>query len=386
MNKTTISTSRIKTKDIHWKSILPICMLGFFGLLMEYYSFNHLYFNGNLWIIPVVFLSVSLLCIEHKKMTVSFSLRWMIIGSLFWNIWRLIYWIFATRGLSLHFFLAIILLPITKLLNVSGTIYLLFSMVFFLLSIVGFNWIGKNYNKRWAKLSGFIFFLFLMIIASISIYTGQSHFSDNCHGNSALNNGTFCYISSNLGIVGTMWVTMIFMIWALTHGLKTSTQNGILSSICIIAMQPIWIEIFFNPSRILYVPWQIALITPGKYSDYAADLPRIMSILNIIPIIAFFIIIPVGLVVMKSEKFRKWWVLVSSAITMLLILWILLHTLNSSEAVFEYSTRDYVIFVLMAIMVWLPLLIFTVVSEKAAENKLEPEEDESHVSELAQKS
>lgn len=161
-----------------------------------------------------------------------------------------------------------------------------------------------------------------------------------------------------MGVMGTLWVTLVFIIWGITFGWKQRQYHGSLANLWIIGLIPVWIAIFFNPTRILGV---ILLKIIRESSDPTLERLLISSMraLNLIPIIVFFFIIPTGLLQSKSDKFRKWWLIFVSAMTFFFILVILFFNLISSVSVYSYSITDQSMFILMAIQIWLPIAIVT---------------------------
>ncbi|MCI0557988.1 MAG: hypothetical protein MN733_05795 [Nitrososphaera sp.] len=238
------------------------------------------------------------------------------------------------------------------------------TIVAILLSAWGSYWLYKNFDPRWLRKGTIYWGLLLAVVVMVAAYSSQPHFKENCIGLNAYSQSLSCRLRDNLGVIGSIWVTLTFLLWALTFGFHQAKSSGMLANLWLVALEPAWIAMFFNPTRILGVILLKVIRAPGDHSLLDQLLTANMRALNLIPIAAFFLLIPIGLLLLKSEKLRVWWTISMSTITFAIMLGVLFQALDIARSVFSYSTSDRVVFVLMALQVWLPLIIVSLVGYK----------------------
>jgi hypothetical protein len=332
---------------------------------MEWKSFGNWDFSELVWLGAVLILSLIVRSMYLAKKTFSPGM-WVAFGTLCWFFWRFLFWIFASRSGLIFSLIASLMFPIQRVFgtDVVEMIMLGLTIITLLLSIWGTYWVIKSFNVHWLGKGTIYWGLLLAVVVIVAVYSGQQIFKDNCFGVDAVSESLSCEIRNNLGVVGSTWVTLAFFFWALTFALRQAKFYGVLTNLWIIALEPLWIAIFFNPTRILGVILLKVIRAPGDHHALDQILTANMRTLNLLPIAAFFILIPIGLFLLRSEKLRVWWTVSASAITFAIMLGILFHSLEIGKSLFLYSTTEQIIFVFMALQPWLPLVVVSFVGNK----------------------
>ena len=362
-----IDLKRNATFSNLWKQIFLIILFGCYAAWMEWKSFDNVDFSDLVWLGAVLILSIIIRSSFLKQKSLS-PVLWVALGTLCWSIWRFSNWIFISREGIIIGSIGLLTFPIYWIfesemgpaeLTMRGL-----TIIVILLSIWGTYWVYRNFDIRWLRKSTIYWGLLLAVVVIVTVYSGQPHFKDNCFGVNSLSESLSCRLRDNLGVIGSIWVSLTFFLWALTFGFKQAGSNGMLANLWLVALEPVWIAMFFNPTRILGVILLKVIRSLGDYPLLAEILTANMRALNLIPIAAFFILIPIGLLLLKSEKLRVWWTISMSTITFAIMLGVLFQALDIARSVFSYSTSDRVVFVLMALQVWLPLIIVSLVGYK----------------------
>jgi len=201
-----------------------------------------------------------------------------------------------------------------------------------------------------------------MIVLIITIYSTQPNFLKNCIGVGGFSDCLFCYFYEYLGIIVSLLIIVIFVLWVLVYSFQQARISGMQASLILVSMQPVWIAMFFNPTRIIGVPLHYIFRSLGKYEQFRLIVTSNMQLLNMIPLVAFFLIIPIGIILIKNEKLCNRWILTTSAIVFIIIDGIMLYVLNNVEPVFKYSLFYLTFFLLIPIQLWLPFVIFSSVN------------------------
>jgi hypothetical protein len=345
------------------KQILSITLLGLYATWMQWKSFGFVDFSEMVWLGAVLILSIIIWRLYNQKILAPEM--WVAFGTLCWSFWRYLGWIFASRsGLTIGL-ISILTTPLQNLLEVDVVELIIFilTLIFVLVSMWGAHWTYKNFDINWLRNGSIYWLLLFSFVVVVAIYSAQQQFQDNCFGLNAYTSSLFCQVSNNLGVVGSIWVTITFVLWALTFTLHQAKIYGVLANLWIIALEPVWIEIFFNPSRILSVILFKEIRTPGDNIP-AGMLEANIQALNLLPLAAFFVLIPIGLLILRSEKLRLWWMLSASTITFVSMLGVLFRALEIGKPVFTYPTAEKGVFVFMALQLLLPLVIMALVGDK----------------------
>ena len=349
---------------VQWKQIFLIILLWGYSIWIEWESFGNIYFSEWVWLASII-----LLCIIQrgllKQITLS-SVRWMALGVIFWSSWRFINYIFASRAGWIVSIVRFLTHPLEIIFDCEpfDSVVIVIIFVCIILSIVGAFWIFKRFKPIWLRKAKIYWVLLLMIILIITIYSTQPQFLKNCIGVGGFSDCLFCYFYENLGIIVSLWIIVIFLLWILIYSFQQARINGMQASLILVSMEPAWIAMFFNPTRIIGVPLHYIFRSLGKYEQYRIIVTSNMQLLNMIPLVVFFLIIPIGIILIKAEKFCHRWILTTSAIVFVIIDGIMLYVLYTVEPVFKYSLIDLIFFLLIPIQLWLPFVIFSSVNNK----------------------
>lgn len=357
MNQLIDTQENAISSNSKWKQIISTILFGLFASWMEWRSFGFIDFSELVWLSLVLMLSVIVIknYVTQKELPIGL---WVIFGMLFWSLWRLLVWIFVDRAGLIFGLISIITLPIRSTFGVDviNLTALGLTLLFILLSTWGNYWVYKHFDIGWMRTNLVYWVLFFAVVVMVAVYSGQQQFTEQCLGITTYTSNLFCHLRSNLGVVGSTWFTLTFLLWGLTFALRNTNTHGVLAILWIIALEPVWIELFFNPSRILGTIL-IKAISSTEGNALSDVLVTNMLFLNLLPLVVFFVLIPIGLLVLKYEKLRVWWTLSASALTYATMLGMLFRTLEIGKLMFSYSTTERIMFVLMALQLLLPLII-----------------------------
>lgn len=347
-----------KTSCLSWRAMILGACVSCCALWLEYASFGNADFSDLPWLAVVMLLS----CLIGGSFLANRPLpytMWVPTGVLLWSCWRLYTWIFASRASWIMGVIAILTYPLRHVLNLELSSLVLWaeSISILIISAVGGCWLYKNYrHSRLEKNSGW-YGLFLIITVTTATYYSYGPFRQQCLGMNAFSSNLACEIRNRLGFVGTLWVTLIFCGWGIGHGIKYVQSHGRLSMLWPIVFEPLWIEMFFNPTGIVGVILLLKTRSLTGYDPIAQSLETSMRVLNLIPISVFFMVIPAGLFFLKSERSRGWWSIGMSAMAFVAIIGILFFALEIGKPIFLYPKAAIGVFLLTAIQLWLPIVI-----------------------------
>jgi hypothetical protein len=143
----------------------------------------------------------------------------------------------------------------------------------------------------------------------------------------------------------------------IAFALEQIDKYGPLVTLIVAGFEPIWIESIMNPAQILSVPYLTLLRNPPVDVSLYPILDSAINLVNFLPIASFLLIIPVGLIVIPTNRYRFWWSATWSAITFAAIFVVLVVTLDLVRVYFEYSLYDYFMFGLLLVQLWIPMLL-----------------------------
>jgi hypothetical protein len=366
---------------LHIPKKIDLIMIISFGLVanwMEWRSFGNVDCSEMIWLGISLVLGIILHTTNHFRTTSVTTIHWLVLGGLFWYVWRFIYWIFASRGGAVFSILSFLTAPLGNLMktNPEERLIGLFAILVCGLGVWAMVWIVINWNNQFVRKAKIYWIVLVLIVLTLSIYTHQPAFELNSFGVSSYSNGFYFLISDQIGVIGSTVIAIVFFLWCFTLAFRNGGDSENSPILIIAAMTPVWIEIFFNPTRILSVPMLNAIRSNADSSSLVESLEIFMRILNHVPIVVFFTIIPFIMLSTKSKKIQNASVGIISGITLLGMLGLLFYSLELSKSVFRYELVDYLIFSLMALQIWLPTLIAIIVSSKIDRSFLTPEETE----------
>jgi len=343
----------------NWIKPVIIFILGLYALGIEISSFADLDFNG-LHLIALIILSfITSVTPSKDKDTQPFA--WAGYGMFFWGGWRFLDWVLNDR--IIFAIINFLTRPAQRAFGVTalGLIIPAITISLIIWCIAGNYWIYKHFKTLWPRWSRVYLSILLIIILSTAVYTSLENTKDSCFGIVAITQGMHCHLRASLGVIGTFWVTTTLLIVPLTLTLQQTKIYGTLASIPIVTLTPVWIEAFFNPAQVLGIPmFKLLRASPFDISTYSA-LENYIKIIGAFPVVVFFILIPIGLLLSKSEKFRLFWIASVSAITFAIILAILFEGLNVARLLISYSVFEHSLFYLQALQLWLPLALITII-------------------------
>jgi hypothetical protein len=260
-------------------------------------------------------------------------------------------WIIGLIGLLTY--------PLQELLRMDVVEITLYGLTILIVvfSLWGTYWVYKNFDPAWLNIRRAVWGVLIGIIILVVIHTNQQYSMGYCFGINSLSSSLSCEIRNYLGVVGSTWVVITFILWAITYMSRQVKKYGGLSILWLVVLEPVWIMMFFNPTRILGVVLLNVIRSPEDLGFLNQLLTTNMRLLNILPIVAFFLLIPSGLFLLNSKEMQLRWTVLGSAVSLLIILGLLFFSLIISKSVFSYSIIDHLIFVLMAVQLWMPLLI-----------------------------
>jgi hypothetical protein len=347
-----------------WIQIILVTLLGLCAAWMEWESFGNWDFSELIWFVAILILSILIVMSYHIQKTLSPAM-WVALGTLCWIIWRFINWIFTSRAGWIIGFISILTYPIRKIIgiDVAELVILVITILLVMLGIWGTYWVYKHFDIRWLRKNSICWGLLLVVVVIVATCNGQLQYKDNCIGVNAFSESMSCSLRDNLGVIGSIWVTLTFLSWALTLALLQAKSNVVQAILWVVALEPVWIAIFFNPTRILGVVL-LQVIRASGDNILIQILEANMRILNLLPIGVFFLLIPIGSLLLKSMKTRIWWTILVSAITFAIMLGVLFQSLHTFRSVFLYSITDHAMFVFMALQVWMPIAIVAFVGYK----------------------
>ena len=130
-------------------------------------------------------------------------------------------------------------------------------------------------------------------------------------------------------------------------GFSLSKRAGVAAGLLIVACEPVWIEMFFNP-----------LHAVRTYAYNSPNVELTLVILSFLPLFCFLVIIPIGVLRSCSRQGQKWWLLVPSFLTLTSINVLRGFALQGTQA--EYSSATWLRYGLVVFQLWLPLLLAVV--------------------------
>lgn len=362
MTKQRVMRSTIGVSPLPWWKIFLAIIPGLCTLWIERPALKVDY--GDRGFVVAVLVSVILMGIalsqEHRLAPWS----WPVFGMLLWSGWRFLHWVLNDRVML--FLVNYLTSPVQRMLGADATELITYVAITIVIigGAWGTYWIYKHFDGRWIRWGVLYLVFLLVIIVATAFYTSSEETQTNCFGVTLISSGLHCLLRADLGLMGTIWITLVLLLLPVTFALQQAKTYGPLVSLFVIVFEPAWIEMLFNPVQVLGVPYFRLLRTPLRDTSLYPSLDFAINIVNALPIVSFLLIIPAGLLIFRSDKLRLWWVVSLSAITFAAIFLVLIQTLALVRPAFEYSLLDYFMFGLFIVQLWMPVLIVAVVSHK----------------------
>ncbi len=347
-----------------WWKIILVIVPGLCALWIERTSFARTDYGGQGFFVAV-FVSAALIRIALSKEHRLPPWSWSVFGMLLWSLWRFVNWALNDRGML--FIINFLTRPIQRVLGVDRIELMLYSITAILIigGAWGTYWIYKHFEGRWFRRGRIYLSFLLIVVVATALYTNSEEARANCFGVAFLSQGLHCHLRANLGLIGTIWITLVLLLLPVTFALQLAKTYGPQASLLVVAFEPAWIEMLFNPAQILGALYFKLLRAPPVDTSLYPSLDAAINIVNVLPIVSFLLIIPAGLLLFRSGKLQLWWSVLLSAITFAAILAVLIQTLDLVRTVFEYSPLAYAMFGVFIIQSWIPLLMVAVVGYKS---------------------
>ena len=199
-----------------WKQIFLIIPFGFYAAWMEWKSFGNWDFSDLVWLgaVLILFTIIRSSYLIQKYLS---PVLLVALGTLCWSIWRFSDWIFTSREGWIIGLIGLLTFPIQWIIGsriVPAELTMLgLTIIVILLSIWGTYWVYRNFDIRWLRKSTIYWGLLLAVVVIVTVYSGQPHFKENCFGVNALSESLSCDLRDNLGVIGSIWVTLTFFLW-----------------------------------------------------------------------------------------------------------------------------------------------------------------------------
>jgi hypothetical protein len=338
------------------ESILSILLVGLVLTCLEYYSFGNYGFSELLWGFVGIFLIVKLFYL-NKKRALHTPSGWVYLGQFSWVIYKYVFWLFASRTGYSWIFIQFLFSPLSKIAEVSlGTLVLCFFALFLLLLSFAIGILVVK-NKCWKTILKTPFFWAILCggIIFLNISLTKEPFLGNCTSFNPFSEGITCRLRNALGWVGSSWVTFFYLSVLLFYIETQKKKYSRLASLPVLFLSPLLLAILINPARILSV-----ILSINHHGVKNAIIQSLVEnnilIINLVVSVLFFIVLPLGLILIKTNKMQKAWTFFGSLLGYFLVTGILFCTVLLSEQVVSLNFYELVIIALLSLLSFSPVL------------------------------
>lgn len=330
-------------------------MVGGNALWANYDLFRTWHPGGKSWIILALLLIYYL--VFSKRFRIRLSDDLFFIGVLIWCFWRMVFWIQMNRTIGAV--LAVIVFPISFIFDKPGgemTLYL-FGITILLFCAWLMFWFIKSTIEKKIVLYPKILIPIVILIVITSLQTFSRAQDGLCSGLAASILGFNCTYFIDFGIIGILLSKFGFIIF-FTYFLSSKLSDASTSPALIyLGGFPFLIEFFFNLPQV-YSGLYHSLESSGEDLKLFRQLYLLKNVQILLPLVVIFLIIPIVDQLFK-KRYSGFFHIISSGILLfsLMITLIIGNTLIGSAN--GLSGLDLLGYALQAILLWLPVLLFT---------------------------
>jgi len=231
--------------------------------------------------------------------------------------------------------------------------------------------------------------LLAFVTLAMTFYTGTDRFLGDCFGIYYRIPNLSCLIREQLGSFGYTGFSLVVLLIPISFALRSSARHGMSTVVGVSASTILWRDVLFLPFHPYGGPWLDAarsslclecssvvgvgqllsyLTAGGEYGDsvcIACDiLPFAVSTITYLLIIGMMILVPVSLILLKTEKARRLGVVIVSFVTLTGICIIGVHTLILAQQVLPSTPLDLVMLIIWVIELGLPIACITFIAVK----------------------
>lgn len=282
--------------DLSWREIVLAIIPGIGLIIIQGWNISFLY-EMTILLVAIV---TTLLVIYIHQSRFDQLLMWKlpIFGGLLWYIWYVFRW--SPFGLPL-------MIPLIIIGTIAQIIVLL--------------WFYRHFGDTISRFVWTLIFLLLVVTVSINYLYG-------------LTSGVFDFL---------------FLLSPIAIGYPISKRVGLSACLFVLAFEPAWMDIMYSPKQAIIMQLQNDSITSIQLLELS------LFMFNYFPFLGFLIVIPIGFLWSSSNKERILWLTIPS-IVLLLGLGIM-RGVALAGTPFQYSVSDWVVFMLIGVQLWIPLLL-----------------------------
>ena len=222
--------------------------------------------------------------------------------------------------------------------------------------------------------------LLAFVTLAMTFYTGTDRFLGDCFGIYYRISNLSCLIREQSGMFGYTWFSMVVLLIPLSFALRSSASHGISVVVGVSASTVLWRDVLFLPFHPYGGPWLDAarssaclecssvvgigqllsyLIAGGEYGDSACTacdiLPFAVSTITYLLIIGMMILVPVSLLLLRTEKARRLGVAIVSIATLTAVYLTGIRTLILAQQILPIVPLDVVMLILWVLELGLPI-------------------------------